>query len=195
MRCLDTPEVCHAHMPEQLVRYANELADVSMADHPELLAAGDHAADQVRRCATTLGRPRPEMLIAAARLHLVGHLPDIVKTGFAPVDGAVHLLGLGWPEPVVALVAHQTQARMVARYLGDGPQLSLITRIQGWPADILDFAILTSCPTGTRTVRQGLEALRRAQDADDRIPARVREERLTRLLRAGRRVDEALAVQ
>ena len=107
----------------------------------------------------------------------------------------MYLLGLGWPDPVVSLVGHQLQARMVARYLGDGPQLSLITRIQGWPADILDFAILTSCPTGTRTVGEGLEALRRAQEADDRIPARVREERLTRLLRAGRRVDEALTVQ
>jgi len=195
MRCLDTPAVCHAKVPEQLVRYANELARVSMADHPELLAAGDLAAEQARVAATALGRPRPEMLIAAARLHAIGCLPEVAKTGFAPVDGAVHLLGLGWPEPVVSLVAHQMQARMVARYLGDGPQLSLITRIQGWPADILDFAILTSCPTGTRTVGQGLESLRRAQDADERIPARVREERLTRLSRAGRRVDEALITQ
>lgn len=192
MRPTDTPAVCHAQVPEQLVRYANELAALSMADHPELLAAGERAAEQARLCTTSLGRPRPEVLVAAARLHGIGHLPDVVKTGFAPVDGAVYLLGLGWPDPVVALVGHQLQARMVARYLGGGPQLSLLTRIQGWPADILDFALLTAGPAGVRTVSQGLQALGRAQDADERIPERVRDERLSRLSRAGHRVDQAL---
>ena len=174
------------------MRYANELADVLMTDHPELLEAGERAAEQVRLSARTLGRPRPEVLMAAARLHGVGHLPGVAKTGFAPVDGAVYLLGQGWPDPVVSLVGHQLQSRMVARYLGAGPQLSLITRIQGWPADILDFAILTAGPHGVRTVDQGLDALRRQQDSDDRIPLRIRDQRLARLTRAGRRVDEAL---
>lgn len=184
--------MCHAHVPEQLVRYANELARVLMTDHPELLEAGERAAEQVRVSATTLGRPRPELLMAAARLHGVGHLPGVAKTGFVPVDGAVYLMGQGWPDPVVSLVGHQLQSRMVARYLGAGPQLSLITRIQGWPADILDFAILTTGPHGVRTVGQGLDALRRQQDSDDRIPLRIRDQRLARLSRAGRRVDEAL---
>jgi len=189
---MDTPAVCHAGVPEQLVRYANELAMLTMSDHPELLEAGERAAEQARLSATTLARPRPDMLIAAARLHGVGHLPDVMKTGFAPVDGAVYLLGLGWPDPVVSLVGHQLQARMVARYLGAGPQLSLIARIQGWPADILDFSILTTGVGGVRTVSQGLDALRRQQEADKRIPLRVQDQRLARLSRAGRRVDEAL---
>jgi len=192
MRRMSTPAVCHADVPEPLVRYAAELATASMADEPLLLAAGEQAAEQVRYCATMLARPRPEVLIAAAWLHGIGRLPAVVKTGFAPVDGAVYLLGLGWPDPVVSLVGHQLQSRMVARYLGAGPQLSLITRIQGWPADILDFAILTTGPHGVRTVGRGLDALRRQQDSDDRIPLRIRDQRLARLSRAGRRVDEAL---
>lgn len=192
MRRMSTPAVCHADVPEPLVRYAAELATASMADEPLLLAAGEQAAEQVRYCATMLARPRPEVLIAAAWLHGIGRLPAVVKTGFAPVDGAVYLLGLGWPDPVVSLVGHQLQSRMVARYLGAGPQLSLITRIQGWPADILDFALLTTGPAGVHPAGDGLDAVRYEQDADERLPAKVREERLARLGRAGRRVDEAL---
>jgi len=190
---LDTPAVCDVYVPEQLVRYAKELASVSMVDHPELLACGELAADQARACATALGRPRPDMLVAAAQLHGIGHVPVAAKTGFVPVDGAVFLLGLGWPDPVVSLVAHQLQARMVARYLGAASQLSLLTRIQGWPADILDYALLTTGLTSSRTVDQGLDYVRHQQDTDSRIPERVRRERLARLARAGHRVEGALA--
>ena len=38
-----------------------------------------------------------EVLVAAAWLHDIGYAPDIVATGFHPLDGARYLAGLGAP--------------------------------------------------------------------------------------------------
>ena len=81
---------------------------------PAAWARSERAAQQADAAAKVLGRPRGEIIIAAAWLHAVGESPSVSSTGFAPIDGAVHLLAEGWPTPVVNLVAHQGQARLIA---------------------------------------------------------------------------------
>lgn len=175
------------------MRYAGELAQTRLASEPGLLGRSARAGAQADVAAQALARPRPEMLVAAAWLHAIGSGGADVRTGFAPVDGGLELLSLGWPQPVISLVAHQAQSRMIAKYMVASHELSLIPRIQGWPADILDFAILTSGPDGhAQSVADGLAGVEASQAADGRIPPDVAQKRLARLERAGRRVERAL---
>ena len=180
-------------MPDPLVRYAGDLAESLLGSLPDVHAQAQRSAEQAEQAASRLRRPRIEILTAAALLHGIGHASALHSTGFAPVDGAAELRAQGWPDPVVSLVAHQMQARLVAPYVGVATDLAGIPRIQGWPADILDFAILTSTAQGTaRSVDDGLADVRRQQESEARLPGRVARERLTRLARAGYRVRDAL---
>lgn len=137
------------------------------------------------------------MIVAAAWLHAVGESADIRRTGFVPVDGAVHLLAEGWPTPVVNLVAHQTQARIIAPHFGVTEQLALFERIQGWPSDILDYAIITSLvQTGPDDPTTSLRKASQELPASLKITASQRTERERRLRRALDRVTAAtLAAQ
>ena len=193
VRRADTVGVCPARVPDPLARYARECASMLLAGREAALARAETAARTVEAAAKALRRPRPEMLVASAYLHDIGTSEQAVRSGLPSVDGAVELLSMGWPDPVISLVAHQLQSRMIARYLDAGPQLALITRIQGWPADILDYAILTTGADGAiRPVEEGLAAVEREQAAEPRIPDRIARERLGRLARAGSRVRDAL---
>ena len=132
------------------------------------------------------------MLISAAWLHGVGRAPDAVRSGLAAVDGANYLLSQGWPAPVVSLVAHQLQSRMIADAYQAADALALIERVQGWPADILDYAIVTSSTDGPVEVSVGLHTIRQQDIANPRVSATTREERQVRLHRAADRVNSAL---
>ena len=48
----------------------------------------------------------PEDLVAAAWLHDIGYAPELVETGFHPLDGARYLRRLGTDRRVVSLVAY-----------------------------------------------------------------------------------------
>lgn len=47
------------------------------------------------------------MLQTAAILHDIGYSPDIVRSGFHALDGAVFLRARGVDAEIVSLVAHQ----------------------------------------------------------------------------------------
>jgi hypothetical protein len=51
-----------------------------------------------------------EMLVAAAYLHDIGYAPTLARTGFHPLDGAVHLRELG-EERFAGLVAYHSGRR------------------------------------------------------------------------------------
>jgi predicted hydrolase (HD superfamily) len=59
-----------------------------------------------------------EVLAMSAILHDVGYSPDLVKTGFHPLDGARWLRSEGWDERVTALVAHHSCATLEAEERG-----------------------------------------------------------------------------
>ena len=67
-------------------------------------------------------------LVAAAWLHDVGYAPELVETGFHPLDGARHLRGVGVDGQVVSLVAYHSCAEIEAdvRGLGDGSRVGVL---------------------------------------------------------------------
>lgn len=180
-------------MPEPLIKYAAAAAAEILADVPAVLLRSEVAAAQAQRAVRELRRPRPEILVSAAWLHAVGEAPTVKRCGLAAVDGATYLMDQGWPTPTVALVAHQLQSRLIAPAMGCEASLSLFDRVQGWPADIVDFAILTSDETGPITLDEGLERVRQTDIRHPKVSASTREERVGRLRRAGERVSRALA--
>src|SRR5690242_18327884 len=95
-----------------------------------LLGAGSpwlrHSAGVTWRAgelAGTVGPGQEGELLAAAWLHDVGYSSKVMDTGFHPLDGARCLRRLGWPFPVVALVAHHSAAQLVADGIGLGREL------------------------------------------------------------------------
>lgn len=181
-------------MDSQLLRYAQDCAQTMLGSHASSAwARSERAAYQATTAVRALDRPRGEVIVAAAWLHAVGQSPSIRSTGFAPVDGAVHLLAEGWPTPVVNLVAHQGQARLIAPAFDATERLALFERIQGWPSDILDYSIVMALPEEEEPDPESCVRLA-AKDlpASLRIAARDRAERERRLRRAVDRVNAAL---
>src|SRR6266516_1301855 len=109
-------------------------------------------AAQARSLAAILGDfgGDADLLEAAAWLHDIGYAPELVVTGFHPLDGARHLERAGFPGRLVALVAHHSGARFEAAERG------LLRELQAWPLedspvmDALVAADLTTGPLGQR---------------------------------------------
>lgn len=94
----------------------------------------------------------PDLLVAAAWVHDIGYAPDLIQTGFHPVDGAVFLSELGAPERLCALVAHHSCACVEAR--NRGLTIDWTDERTGL-RDALWWADMTTTPTGGVTdVRQ-----------------------------------------
>jgi hypothetical protein len=133
------------------------------------------------------------VIVSSAWLHAIGESPSIHTTGFTPVDGAVYLLAEGWPTPVINLVAHQGQARLIAPAFDAIEELALFERIQGWPSDILDYSIVMGMPEDSPSDAEAcLRLANRGLPPSLRVSARDRAERERRLRRAVDRVDAAL---
>lgn len=104
-------------------------------------------ARQAERVAAVLGEPGT--LIAAAWLHDVGYAPEVVDTGFHPLDGARYLRRLGLDEDVVSLVAHHTCALAEAAERGlDGVLAAEFAVGDPVLQDALCFADMTTSPDG-----------------------------------------------
>jgi putative nucleotidyltransferase with HDIG domain len=94
--------------------------------------------------------PDRDVLVSAAWLHDIGYAPEIGATGFHPLDGARHLRRLGWPDPVVNLVAHHSGARFEAAERDLAPELEVFPIPDPLLLDALDTADLTTGPRGDR---------------------------------------------
>lgn len=180
-------------MDNQLLRYSQECARTLLAAQaPGAWGRSGRAALHAAANVQALDRPRGEIIVAAAWLHAVGESPSVSGTGFAPVDGAVHLLAGGWPTPIVNLVAHQGQARLIAPAFDATERLALFDRIQGWPSDILDHSIVMALPDEREPDPETcLRLAAKALPASLRMTARDRAERERRLRRAVDRVSAA----
>jgi len=74
-------------------------------------------ADAASTLAFGLPDEDADVLMAAAYLHDVGYAPELVTSGFHPLDGAQHLRSRG-QDRLAGLVAHHTGARHEARLRG-----------------------------------------------------------------------------
>lgn len=85
-------------------------------------------------------------LTAAAWLHDVGYAPDLVDTGFHPLDGARYLRRRGADPQVVSLVAYHSCAVVEARVRG--LEAALTSEFEPAPADLSDALLYCDMTTG-----------------------------------------------
>lgn len=88
------------------------------------------------------------ILVASAWLHDVGYAPELVRTGFHPLDGARYLREQGWPKRIVNLVAHHSGARFEAEQRGLTAELAEFELEDSLVMDALIAADLTTGPNG-----------------------------------------------
>lgn len=166
-----------------------------------LLAASedrlDHVKAAVRRAeeiAPVVGPLDRDLLMCAAWLHDVGYAPDLRRTGFHPLDGALFLEEAGWPERLCALVAHHSEARITAAALGLTGRLASFAREEGPVTDALVHADMASGPHGERmSLRERLDDMERRHLDDPLALRRARTARRPALLQAVQRTEHRLA--
>ena len=91
----------------------------------------------------------PDDLVAAAWLHDIGYAPELVQTGFHPLDGARYLLCAGVDEQVASLVAYHSCAQIEADVRGLGAELaSEFSPAAPLLADALPYCDTTTGPDG-----------------------------------------------
>jgi putative nucleotidyltransferase with HDIG domain len=89
-----------------------------------------------------------DVLVSAAWLHDIGYAPELLSTGFHPLDGARYLAGLGAPERVVNLVARHSNAILEAELRGIGDLVAVFPDEGGALRDALWYCDLTTSPDG-----------------------------------------------
>jgi predicted hydrolase (HD superfamily) len=91
----------------------------------------------------------PEDLVSAAWLHDIGYAPELVVTGFHPLDGARYLRSEGIDGQVVSLVAYHSCAQIEADVRGLGAELvSEFSPADPLLADALLYCDMTTGPDG-----------------------------------------------
>ena len=84
-----------------------------------------HVRSVARRARWVAGKlSLSDDLVAAAWLHDIGYAPELVETGFHPLDGARYLRQFEIDEQVVSLVAYHSCAQIEAEVRGLGAELA-----------------------------------------------------------------------
>jgi predicted hydrolase (HD superfamily) len=127
---------------------AAELAQTLLAD--ELPRRWRHVRSVARRARWVAKQlSLSDDLVAGAWLHDIGYAPQLVDTGFHPLDGARYLRRRGIDGQVVNLVAHHSCARIEAEVRGLGAELaSEFPPADSALADALLYCDMTTGPDG-----------------------------------------------
>ncbi|MBW3642694.1 MAG: HD domain-containing protein [Actinobacteria bacterium] len=131
--------------------WAAETADRLLGSTSARYAHTCRVARQAASVRHLLTEPWRSALVEAAWLHDVGYSPQLVETGFHPLDGARWLQARGRSSEVCSLVAWHTRARTEARFRG--LEDALIAEFVPPPPAAqaaMAWADLTSSPTGER---------------------------------------------
>ena len=139
----------HADWAEEIAR---KLLEIPL---PRRWAHSQGVAAQARSLAPILGKDA-HLLEAATWLHDVGYSPDLVDTGFHPLDGARHLRDAQRADAILCrLVAHHSFAVIEAEERGlSDVLLREFPLPPGQLADALAYSDVTTSPDGTpMTVR------------------------------------------
>lgn len=165
-----------------------------LGELPDRLAHSLTAARQARRVAVTVAARDADLLVAAALLHDVGYANSLVETGFHPVDGANFLVRIGAPARLAALVAHHSEAQLLAPAAGAAADLALFHNERSAVTDALVFADMTAGPAGEpMSIQDRLADIQRRHAEDEAGLLAARLARVPRLLAAARRVEERLS--
>jgi hypothetical protein len=135
-------------------------------------------------------------LVAAAWLHDIGYAPELVETGFHPLDGARYLSCAGFDGQVVSLVAYHSCAQIEADVRGLGAELaSEFTPADPLLADALLYCDMTTGPDGdyVRPADRLVEI--RGRYGPDHEVTRFVERAASEILTTAGRVEELIAVQ
>lgn len=163
---------------------------------PARLAHSLLAGQQARRVCGTVPAADRDLLVSAALLHDIGYSPTLVKTGFHPLDGANHLLVLGAPERLAALVAHHSESWRLAAATGHLAELLRFPRVEGPVLDALAYADMTAGPTGLpMTVPDRLADIAARHAAEDPELLAARLARVSDLIAATERVRVRMAMR
>ena len=168
---------------------ARVLATSLLISLPGRLAHSLRAGIQARHLTSAVPPGDADLLVCAALLHDIGYAPAVRQTGFHPLDGATYLLAVGAPARLAALVAHHSEARMLAEAAGLLEALSRFPREEGPVTDALACADLTASPSGAPIdVSDRLADIARRHRNDDPVLVAARLARVPRLLAAVERV-------
>ena len=88
-----------------------------------------------------------ELLVAAAYIHDIGYAPELLVTGFHPLDGAYYLLSHN-QERLASLVAYHSEAQFEAQLRGLAAELNTIPQEHSTVADALTYCDMTTGTTG-----------------------------------------------
>jgi putative nucleotidyltransferase with HDIG domain len=160
---------------------------------PNRLAHSLTAAEQARRVVSTVPDGDQELLIAAALLHDIGYAAPLIDSGFHPVDGATYLVRIGAPVRLADLVAHHSEARLLAPVVGASSQLAAFANEESPITDGLIYADMTAGPDGRRVdLHHRLADIhaRHANEDADLLAARL--SRVPRLIAAIDRVKRRM---
>jgi HD domain len=137
-----------------------------------------------------------EDLVAAAWLHDIGYAPELVETGFHPLDGARYLRHAGVDGQVVSLVAYHSCAQIEADVRGLGGELaSEFSPGEPLLGDTLLYCDMTTGPGGdyVRPADRLVEI--RGRYGPDHEVTRFVERAASEILITAGRIEEMLAVQ
>jgi hypothetical protein len=137
-----------------------------------------------------------EDLVAAAWLHDIGYAPELVETGFHPLDGARYLRRIGIDGQVVSLVAYHSCAEIEAEVRGLGHALALEFRPgDALLSDALLYCDMTTGPGGdyVRPADRLVEI--RGRYGPDHEVTRFVERAASEILTTAGRIEDMLAVQ
>lgn len=132
-------------------------------------------------------------LVASAWLHDIGYAPDLIDTGFHPIDGARLLRRHRFDDRIVCLVAHHSCARREAalRDLLDVLEREF-AREDSPTADALWYCDLTIGPDGSPTIAADRLAEIRSRYGPDHVVTQFVDLAEEELLAAVRRTTERL---
>jgi hypothetical protein len=158
-----------------LVAWAFELAGGKLAGVlPRWWAHVQRVSRRARLVAPLFSVDDGELLVGAALLHDIGYAPELVGTGFHPLDGARCLRG-GGPERLVNLVAHHSCATLEAELRGLSDELADFEDERTALRDALWSADMTTTPDGGwTTVAERVAEIQTRYGPDDLVSRFVR---------------------
>ena len=160
------------------------------------MAHSARVAHQVNRVSDLLDGAWRSAVADAAWLHDIGYSPQVMSTGFHPLDGARWLRDRGWPMATCRLVAWHTSAW--AEGVLRGLDHELAAEFEPPPelaANVLAWADLTSSPAGEEwTVGHRLRDMLRRYPADS-IEHRAIADAAPALRRAARDIESRLGLR